>query len=167
MRGLNCCVFILKQLDFVPPKEMDHTYNEEFIEVYETADHGRAISAKLIEPSLVCNIDSVYTLYDGVLVHTTRREFLSKYVNSPLVLMFVKPVKNGSPAILPISTTQTVETDVVRGFFSCLYNMNFDLIHKNNLIQAARRFEEARRLITGGAAVMRDIELHLIGNTSS
>jgi hypothetical protein len=155
MRGLNCCVFILKHLGYTPPKFMDHTYNEEFIEAQGLEG---LISAKLIEPQLVCNIEAVYTLVNDQLKYTSHRQFLSEFVDSPLVIMFLQPIKDGHPAILPIYDTQTVEKDIVHGVFSCLRCMGFKF--KSPL--APRLLQNVRLKLTDGDQVVDYITNNLL-----
>jgi hypothetical protein len=155
MRGLNCCIFILKHLGYVPPKFMDHTYNEEFIEAQGSEG---LISAKLIEPHLVCNIEAVYTLVNDQFKYFSRKQFLSEFVDSPWVIIFIQPIKDGHPAILPIYDTPTVEKDIVHGVFSCLRCMGFKF--KGPL--ALRQLQNVRQKLTDGGQVMDYITYNLL-----
>jgi len=159
IRGLNCCVFVLKGLGYEPPKYMDQTYGEEFVEV---TGSGGEISAKLIEPKLICNVESVRVMVGETILCIPTRQFLSQYVDSPWVIYFLKPVSGGHPLALPIYRTATVEKDVVRGFFFCLQSLGFPFNRYHTRPRLHEHLQNMRLRLTDGSQVVDYIEHHLL-----
>lgn len=158
IRGLDCCVFILKNLGYAPPQYMDQTYGEEFVEV---KGPGGEISVKLIEPRLVCNVNSLRVVIGSEVFVISSRQFLSQYVDTKWVLYFLAPIKDGQPLALPIEQTKTVEKDVVRGFFFCLSNLGFKL-NRRALPGTAEHLQSLSQELTDGSQVMDYISTHLL-----
>jgi hypothetical protein len=159
---MNCIVFILRRLNFSADRYVDQNYGEDFIEMNE---QKMKLSVKLIRPSLICHVTSVMVHSQGTMKYVAQRQFLSEFVDAPFVLYFVKPVRDGSPTVIPVVESPTLEKDVVKSFFFCLGQLGFKL-SRRALPGTRECLPSLSQRLTDGAEIVSHISSHLLSEVN-